>query len=75
MRSPRRMMATPLSDDQLDRALISTSKDWANRTDTLGHTQFDLWCRHVGIEPNTYECSIAYAAWKTARDYFLQIEK
>ena len=68
----KRMMTTPLSDDQIHRALDSTSANWC---DSSGATLFDLWCRHVGIEPNTYESSIAYVAWNAARDYFLGLEK
>jgi hypothetical protein len=57
-----------LTDDQLDRALHCTTEEWTAPGDG---TLFDLWCRHVGIEPNTYEGRIAYAAFKAARDYVL----
>jgi hypothetical protein len=63
----RSKMQPPLSDEQLARALDGV-EDW------LAHppaTLFDLWCRHVGIEPNTYESAIAYGAFSAARDYFL----
>lgn len=64
------MMTPPLSTDQLDHALQSEASDWNSEpTGTL----FDLWCRHVGIEPNTYESAIAYAAFSAARDHFMQL--
>lgn len=57
----------PITRDQLDRALHCTVEEWSAGEGTL----FDLWCRHVGIGPNTYEGKIAYAAFKAARNYFL----
>ncbi len=61
-------MNPPLSDDQIERALTSAVDEWCNSND---RTLFDLWCRHVGIEPNTYESAIAYGAFSAARDYFM----
>lgn len=65
--SSRPKMQPPLSDEQLARAVDGVEKWCVPPLTTL----FDLWCRHVGIEPNTYESTIAFGAFSAARDYFL----
>jgi hypothetical protein len=69
--SERPKMQPPLSDEQLARALDGV-KEWLTHPPA---TLFDLWCRHVGIEPNTYESAIAYGAFSAARDYFLTMPR
>lgn len=65
-------MQPPLSEAQLERALHSPVEAWCDSTDG---TLFDLWCQHVGIEPNTYESAITFAAFSAAREYFLALKR